>query len=115
MINHSQIYVISLPPKIWRLTPSSQYIPVEYADDIDEGIFDYSHHGKAVYQPKLKWEHRDRHDLITYNECTDKAELDKGLVFGTDVPTVVRGKIRSMVIKYWDCFCNTGAKRTIID
>ena len=93
----------------------NKYAPIDYSDDIDEGVFNYSHYGKTVFRPKLYWTDRPRHGLITFETKKDIAELDKGLRIGKMVPLTTTRAIRSLVIKYWDCFCAEGAKRTILD
>ena len=93
----------------------NKYVPIGYSDEIDEGVFDYSHYGKTVFRPKLKWEDQPRHNLITFETTKDIEELDKGLRIGKLVPLTTTREIRSLVIKYWDCFCAEGVKRTILD
>ena len=70
--NGASIYAITLPPKVWRPKSSNKCIPIEYADDIDDGVFDYFRHGKIVYRPKQWWYQGTRKDLIVYNEDVDK-------------------------------------------
>ena len=68
---------IELPTKVWRPKVLNKYIPVDYSDDIDEGVFDYKHYGKTVFRPKMKWAERSRSDLILFNKMMDTAELEK--------------------------------------
>ena len=114
-VHGAYIYAITLPPKVWRPKPSNKYIPVEYSDDIDDGVFDYSHHGHTVYRPKKQWSKGARNDVIVYDNSVDNKELDKDLVIGNEVSSHTRAKLRALIVKYWDCFCNRGAKRTILD
>ena len=78
----------------------NKYVPIDYSDDIDEGVFDYSHYGKAVFRPNLKWADRPRLDLIIFNTTKDMAELDKGLKIGTLVPVTTTQVIKKLIIKY---------------
>ena len=45
----------------------------------------------------------------------DCEELTKGLRIGSNVNPHNTQAIKDIVIKYWDCFYNAGAKRTILD
>ena len=44
--------VIEVPPKLCRPRVVNKYIPPDYANDINEGIFDFAQYGKAVYRPR---------------------------------------------------------------
>ena len=48
-IQKSILCFISLPPKIWRPKVTSKYKTPDYADDIDDGIFDYAAFGYCVF------------------------------------------------------------------
>ena len=45
----------------------------------------------------------------------DTVELEKGLKIGKTVSNTNTRAIWSLIVKYWDCFCAEGAKRTILD
>ena len=109
------VLMIKLPPKIWRPKPENKYVPVDYSDDIDEGVFDYSHHGRAVYRPKIKWADRDRDDVIVFDPNKDMVELMDNLHIGDTVDQKYKNEIIDIVKEYWDCFCARGACRTILD
>ena len=113
--NSAAILVIELPTKVWHPKVLNKYDPIDYSDNIDESIFDYSHYGKTVFRPKLKRADRPRHNLITFETKKDIAELEKGLRIGKLVPLSTTRAIRNLVIKYWDCLCAEGAKCTILD
>ena len=78
---------------------------MEYSDDINDGVFDYTYYGKAMYRPKVKWAERPRTDLIIFDKVVDTAELEKGLRIGNTVPLTTTRAIQSLIVKYWDCFC----------
>ena len=107
--------MIQLPPKIWRPKPANKYVPVDYSDDIDEGVFDYSHHGNAVYRPKEKWADKNRDDIITFDNENNMEELMQNLHIGKNVKEIYKCQIIGIVKKYWDFFCAKGARRTILD
>ena len=52
---YAEILAIELPTKIRRPKALNNYAPVDYSDDIDEGVFDYSHYSKTIFRPNLKW------------------------------------------------------------
>ena len=59
--------MIDTPEKIWRPKVKNQYIPLDYSDDIDNGLFDYTHYCTAVFKPKVDWKAHTRNRIITYN------------------------------------------------
>ena len=56
-----------------------------------------------------------RNDIILYDEANDRKELDENLKMGESVTAVHKDELTSIIIKYWDCFCLRGARRTILD
>ena len=88
---------------------------MNYANDIDDGVFDYSNYGHTVFRPKKKWTDRPRIDIISFDKATDTKELESSLVLGKDTSPVNAERIKGMIRKYWDCFCLKGTKRTILD
>ena len=52
---HGSIMVIEVPQKLWIPKVVNKYIPPDYADDIDEGIFDLAQYGISVYKPRTNW------------------------------------------------------------
>ena len=59
--------MIDTPRKIWRTKVKNRCIPLEYSDEIGDGLFDYTHYGKAVFKPKVDWKSQTHNDVITYN------------------------------------------------
>ena len=53
---------------------------LEYATDVDEGMFDYYYYGHCVFRPSLKWENTPRDDIIDFNEDYDIFEFIKVLI-----------------------------------
>ena len=67
--------MIEVPPKVWRPKQENKYIPLDYATDVDEGYFDFAHHGNTVFRPSKRWADKERDDLIKFDEENDMAEL----------------------------------------
>ena len=107
--------MIETPTKIWRPKVVNKYIPLQYSNDIDEGIFDCPEYGDAVYRPKgTTVEVPPRNDLIYFNEDNDMEELMKGLKISNTVSEATRTEVINIIKEFWDCFAKKGAKRTII-
>ena len=81
----ASIFAIELPNKVWRPKVPNKYVPLDYSDNIDDGIFDYTVYGKTVLRPKDKWNHRDHVDIIEYEHKRDNEELIEGLKIGKSV------------------------------
>ena len=44
------------------------YIPIDYGNDIDNGVFNYSHHGRAVFRPaRVRWANRQLSEFILFD------------------------------------------------
>ena len=107
--------IIEVPQKIWRPKPLSKYIPLDYGDDVSEGVFEYAHYGKAMFRPPTKtWENVPREDIITFDASLHTSELDAGLRISDKATLAVRTQVRELIIKFWDCFCEEGARRPIL-
>ena len=113
----SAVLIIEVPPKIWRPKPQNKYIPLDYGDDIHDGHFDFEYKGKAVWRPTTSNGEiciPARDDLIIYDPILHSAELLKGLRINDDVSEAVKLRVKAIVTTYWDCFCEEGARRTIL-
>ena len=42
---HLNILMIDTPKNVWRPKEKNWYIPLNYSDDINDGLFDYTHYG----------------------------------------------------------------------
>ena len=69
------IHVIEVPPKFWRPKQVNKYVPLEYADDIKEGVFDFLHYGKTVFRPNIQWKDRVCDDIILYDKSAHEEEI----------------------------------------
>ena len=54
-------------------------------------------------------------DIITYDHSENNEEFTKGLKIGKGVELDTTRAIRNLLVQYWNCFCNAGAKRIILD
>ena len=63
----------------------NKYIPVEYEDDVDDGVLDYLHFGHPVFHPTIRWADRARADLIEFNSIINNVKIDTGLTIGKGV------------------------------
>ena len=55
----------------------------EYGDDIDDGVFDFSNYGNAVFRPTMDWKDHIRDDVIPF-QSLDQVELDLDLRMGDE-------------------------------
>ena len=114
IINKFSVLLISLQSKIWQPKFTSKYKTPDYADDIDDGIFDYADFGSCIFCPDLSWEDAKRNDLIEFiNDC-DTSELEKNMKIGKNVDDLSSNNIIQIIQKYWDCFIKEGAHWTIL-
>ena len=115
VLHNGIVCMITLTQKIWCPKPHNKYIPLDYSNDVDNGIFYYLYYGKTVYCPKVWWSDCPRTDLTVFDINLDMKELDSRLVIGSGNSTSSASRIRSIIIKYWDYFCARGVCRTILD
>jgi hypothetical protein len=109
------VMAIQVPPKVWRPKQQNRFTPPEYANDIDEGVFEFKEFGNAVYRPKEPWpEGAERDDIIHFDAEQHTEELEKNIRINDKIPGELRQEIITLVMKYWDCFCQVGARRTIL-
>ena len=89
------------------------YIPCDYANDIDDDYFIYKNHGKALLYkpPALNCPLRD--DVQPWQDSFS-AELHSNLKIGADAPTDIHTTIISIIKDNWDAFFATGARRPIL-
>ena len=106
--------IIELPPKVWRPKQQNKYIPLDYGDDIHDGHFDFKEYGNTVFRPSQEWTRNERDDIIVFEELKHAAELHKGLRVSDKVSAEIKNQVRNIIVKFWDCFCEEGARRTIL-
>ena len=113
VLNASRVCLIDIPPKVWRPKVQSRYKLPEYTNDISEGVFDFTHHGKCVYKPKLTWEDRQRDDIISFDEDLHMEDLLTNLRIG-DTSDEIKQELITVIKNFWDCFAKEGVRRTIL-
>ena len=47
------IFLIEVPPKVWRPKVQNKYTPQDYMIDINDGIFDFDFYGKKVFAQNM--------------------------------------------------------------
>ena len=53
----------------------NNYTPIDNADDIEEGTFNYQQYGKTVYRHKDAWKDIKREDYIFYEHKKHESEF----------------------------------------
>ena len=109
------VFMIDVPPKIWRPKPENKYIPLDYATDVNEGVFDFAHHGNTIFRPRKRWADKARDDLIPFDAENDMDDLLENLKIGSNVLPVYQARVKAIIMKFWDFFCVKGARRPILD
>jgi len=89
---------------------------MELADDIDDGIFYYtSYGGNCVFRPSSSSPVVPvRDDIILFDPLVDTVEFNKTFSLDPSISSELQHHIKSIVIKYWDCFCKRGVHRHIL-
>ena len=111
---HGKLFLIEVPPKIWRPKPSNHYASTDTYDDIDDDIFEYKPIQNTVFKLKLNWDDNPRNDIINFNPDEDTKELMKDIRIGASVTSPIQQRLLEIVKTYWDFFATKGARRTII-
>ena len=111
---HGKLFLIKVPPKIWRPKPNNHYASTDTYDDIDDDIFEYKPIQNIVFKLKLNWDDNPRNDIINFNPDEDTKELMKDIRIGASVTSPIQQRLLEIVKTYWDCFATKGARRTII-
>jgi hypothetical protein len=108
------LFVIDVPPKLWRPKPIDRYVPMDYSDDIDESIFLFERYGKAICRPTKPFSN-PRTGIHLWNRARDLAEFTKSFNIGPDVAPAVRSAITDLIESHWDCFYSPGVKFPILN
>ena len=82
--------------------------------DVDDWVFDFTPFGKCVFQPHGTWDPGTCNDIISFNPSVDTEELVRDLKLSATVSASLGSEIKSIVKKYWDCFCVRGCYQTIL-
>jgi hypothetical protein len=106
-------FVIAVPPKLWRPKPADHYIPMDYSNDIDESVFLFEQHGRAICHPPTPFSNI-RTDIHQWDHDRDIAEFTKNFVVGPTIDPAVRSSIVSIIQAHWDCFYSAGVRFPIL-
>ena len=107
--------MIEVPAKIWGPKVISKYTSPEYYSNNIDNILDYAQFGNCVYRNNLAWaDNSGRSDIIKYNDKEHWEELNIDLQFDDTIDATTQSCIIDIIKKFWDCFVNVGAKRTIL-
>ena len=110
---HTRTFVIDVPPKIWRPKPVDRYLPLDYANDIDDSVFEFEQYGKAICHPPEPFINV-RTDIHVWERERDLPEFNKNFVIGLDVTPETRAAIVDIIESHWDCFYGAGVKLPIL-
>ena len=109
------IFVIEVPPKIWRSKLQNKYTPPYYVIGIDDGVFDFDFCSKTYFCPKQIWKKRQRNNLIPFTKYLHQKELQKNLRVRPDLDSQTCAIVTNIIIKHWGCFCKEGHWRPILE
>jgi hypothetical protein len=49
-LKFANLFVIEVPAKLWRPKPTDKYLPMDYADDVDDNVFVFEQYGKSMHR-----------------------------------------------------------------
>jgi hypothetical protein len=87
---------------------------LDYGDDIDDSIFLFEQHGKAVCRPAIPFVNH-RTDIHVWDATRDSSEFTNNFVIGPNVDPAVRKRIVDIIETHWYCFYSAGVRHTILD
>jgi hypothetical protein len=111
--NPTKLFVIQVPPKLWRPKPADYYIPLDYSNDLDESVFLFERYGKAVGHVPFAFSN-PRTDIHVWDSARDTPEFTKNFVIGPNVDVGTRQSIIAIIQSYWDCFYLEGVRFPIL-
>jgi hypothetical protein len=112
----TRLFVIEVPPKVWRPKPTDKYLPMDYSDDIDDGVFIFEQYGKSMRRQRAPFvQTRDPSDIHLWDGLRDKVEFDKGFKIAATVDPSARQAVVSIIEENWDCFYSEGVCKPILD
>jgi hypothetical protein len=106
-------FVIEVPPKLWHPKPLNRYVPLDYSNDMDDGVFLFEKFGKAIIQTPLIFKNECT-DIHTWDAGRDTAKFEKDFIIGSNVAADVCAEIISIIQQYWDCFYSEGIRKPIL-
>jgi hypothetical protein len=109
----TNLFVIDVPPKIWRPKPVDRYIPIDYSDDLDESVFLFERYGRALSCPPVP-HLNERTDIHLWDSNRDQAEFEKHFIIDPDAAPPIRAAIVDIIQSHWDCFYSEGVRQPIL-
>ena len=107
------VFVVTVPPKIWRPQAPIKYLPHPPRLHVDDDFFlrkQYSYVVKKI--PFLISVVRD--DLIDWGSDRYGKELQDNLRINDDMHLMIKLKVISLVQEHWDAFDEGGVSRPVI-
>ena len=104
-----------MQPEVWQPKPQNRYIPLDYRDNVDKGVFELVHFGRTVFRPKFRWADKPWDDIIIYDDKNDKEELINNLHVGANIASQHKDTVIFVIKKCWDSVCKESARHTILD
>ena len=78
-------------------------------------MFECSYYGRTVFCPRIKWSDKDRDNIILFDKALDIEEWIENLHIVKIINQRYKEELTSIIQRYRDCFCTTGACCTILD
>ena len=107
------VLVITTPPKIWCPKVKLDYIPLDYATDVDDEFFIYKSHGQALIQWPLPDAIPTCDDIQLWDD-TYLQELHANLRIGPTTTPELCEQLVSIIKDNWDAFFEAGVQRCIL-
>ena len=109
------MYVITIPPKIWRPKPIDKFIPLPPYPDVDDDLYLYPAYGLAIRRTKDKPPPPStRDDLILWDDDIHLSHLQTNLHLRDDMDVNVRHAILRVIEKNSDAFDEKGVSRPVL-
>jgi hypothetical protein len=105
--------MIDVPSKIWQPKPENKYVPINYGDDIGDNLLVFTQFSKSVRRLPAAFKSA-RTNINFWDSDRDTPEFKKHIRIGANVDFAARGKLETMVQKYWDVFYEAGVGKTVL-
>jgi len=102
------------PPKVWRPKVKSAYIPITYADAVDDNFYLHKQFGKAHKSNPINDDSIPTHNDLQLWDNNFLPELTTNLQIGADATPEIAARIKSIIIDNWDAFFKAGVHQPIL-
>ena len=113
-VPHASLLVIEVPPKIWHQKPDDRYIPLDYSNDIDDGVFLFERYGRTIHRPVVPFTNT-RTDIHHWDLARDSSEFNRNFVINPTASPSVKATIVDTIHSHWDCFYSAGVRLPILN